>query len=308
MRALRHIDLLLTDTLYSPWYFLIMENTSSVTSLRFSKISEQHLRCLKNTALFSSLSDEEMNCFCRVAQACSYKKGKVLYIAEERAKSFFVIVSGWIKLFHTTADGNEVIVDMLTAGQIVGESSIFEEGLHTSSAMVVGDVQLISLPASMLKEQIQLSPTLAFSMLSSMSRHHRRHYDEIALNAMQSAPQRIGCFLLKLCPPNKKRDVVLHFPFDKALIANILSIDVATFSRALKILRLKTDIRVDGSRVEIGSVERLMQYVHGSAHMQLVPVQLAPEKVCPFPIARDSRFAWNPRAIMRREYVQARHA
>ena len=98
-----------------------MENTSTVTNLQFKKFPEHCLGCLKSSSLFSSLSDEDMDCFQRVAQDHSYKKGKVLYIEEEQAKFFYVIVSGWIKLFHINADGDEVIVDMLTAGHIVGE-------------------------------------------------------------------------------------------------------------------------------------------------------------------------------------------
>jgi CRP-like cAMP-binding protein len=96
-----------------------------------------------------------------------------------------------------------------------------------------------------------------------MSRHHRRHYDEIALNATQNAPQRIGCFLLRLCPAGKKKGIVFHLPYDKALVAYTLGMKSATFSRALNILRQKTAIRIQGTCVEIDSVEQLVEFVYG---------------------------------------------
>jgi CRP-like cAMP-binding protein len=221
--------------------------------------------CLRGPSLFSGLSDDDIACFQEAAQSRSFKKGKVLYIQEDPADYFYVICSGWIKLFHTMPEGEEVVVDMLTTGHMVGESAIFEQGRHTSSAQVVEDVRLLAIPSGLLKEQIHLNPALALGMLSSMSRHHRRHYSAIALNAMQNAPQRVGCFLLGLCHTDSKTDVVFHLPYDKTLIAENLGMKGATFSRALKILRQKTGVRISGALVEIDSVEKLEKFVYGYA-------------------------------------------
>ena len=220
------------------------------------------LGCLRSVALFSNLSDAEIACFRDAAQFRQYKKGKVLYLEGEPAEYFYVISSGWIKLFHTTPEGEEVIVDMLTTGNMAGENAIFEHGRHTSSAQIVEDVCLLSIPLNLLKEQIRLNPALALAMLSSMSLHHRRNYDEMAQYVMQNAPQRIGSFLLRLCPKDKKTGIAFHLPYDKTLIAQTLGMNIATFSRALNILRQKTALRINGTRVEIelgGAINEIRQ-------------------------------------------------
>ncbi len=213
--------------------------------------------------LFADLSDDDLACFVRAAQARSYPKGKILYLQGEEATHFYIICSGWIKLFHTTQEGEEVIVDMLTCGYMVGEGAIFEQSHHTSSAEVIEDVLLLSIPASVLKDQIGQSPTLARNMLSSMSRQHRRHYDTMAVNVTQSAPERIGGFLLRLCVVDEKKSAVLYLPYDKTLIATTLGMKGATFSRALNVLREKAGVHVRGDRVEINSVEQLAKFVYG---------------------------------------------
>jgi CRP-like cAMP-binding protein len=232
------------------------------------------LGCLKGASLFSNLSENEIACFQDAAQLHTYKKGKVLYLKGEPADYFYIICEGWIKLFHTMQEGDEVVVDMLTAGHIVGESAIFEQGRHTSSAQVIEDVQLISIPAHILKNQIRLSPALALGMLSSMSRHHRRHYGEIALNNMQNAPQRIGAFLLRLCPQHRKKSVAFHLPYDKTLIASTLGMKSSTFSRSLNILRQKTNIRIIDTRVEIDSVDQLVKFVYGPLAAEYAPEEM----------------------------------
>ncbi|MDR3425398.1 MAG: Crp/Fnr family transcriptional regulator [Alphaproteobacteria bacterium] len=217
---------------------------------------------LRDALLFSSLSDEELACFHNAAQFRSYKKGKILYLQDEPADFFYVIRNGWVKLFHTMPEGEEIIIDMLSYGSTVGESAVFEHGAHTSSAQVVEDVQLFSIPSALLKEQIKINPALALGMLSSLSQHYRKHYSEMALNAMQTAPQRIGCFLLRLCPESEGSAIVF-LPYDKNLIAYVLGMRGATFSRALNMLRQKAGIRIDGTRVEIDSVEQLTKFTYG---------------------------------------------
>jgi CRP/FNR family transcriptional regulator, dissimilatory nitrate respiration regulator len=240
---------------------------------RMGQAATQHFETHKKStnssfngvSLFLDLTDQEVSCFRQDAQTLSYKKGRILYLQGELARKFYVIVSGWIKLFHTMPEGDEVIVDMLTTNNIVGESAIFDHGCYTSSAQIVEDVQVLSISLQVLKSQIHINPKLAFNMLTSMSQHHRRHYGVLALNAMQTAPQRIGCFLLSLCPLDQKRDIVFHLPYDKTLVAEILGMKGATFSRSLNILRQKTGISIKGTRIEVSSTEKLSKYVYGPA-------------------------------------------
>lgn len=221
------------------------------------------LRELKSIRLFSNLSDEDVAPFQKASQIRSHKKGKILYLQGEPATFFYVVGGGWIKLFRTMPEGQEVIIDMLTTGNTFGEDAVFEHGRHTCSAQVVEDVQLLSIPANLLKEQVRLNPSLTLNMFAAMSVHHRHHLTTLAFNTMLSAPQRIGCFLLRLCVGYPKKSAVFNLPYDKSLIADTLGMKGATFSRALAILKQKTGIRVDGTKVEIDSVQKLAEYVYG---------------------------------------------
>ncbi len=230
----------------------------------YTPLKSTYLECLKSTSLFSDLSDSEIAILSAKAQSRTFKKGKIVFLEGENADYFYIVNCGWVKLFRTLPEGDEIILDVVTTGQVVGESAIFDHRRHSYSAQVVEDCQLLSIPARTLREQIGNSQALAFNMLSFMSRYHRRHFGEIALNTIQNAPQRIGRFLLKFCPKNRKQNISFHLPYDKTLIADTLGMKGATFSRALNILREKTGVRIKGTRVEIDSVEKLMAFVHGS--------------------------------------------
>lgn len=253
----------LQDSARGSWYGAFMQIQSNTALRSTQNRLASPLCCLKNIALFSNLTTQEFAQFQNSAQLRTHKKGSIIFLEAEAAKFFYIVNSGWIKLFRTMPDGQEIIIDMLTTGQMFGENAIFEAEQHVCSAQVVEDVLLSSVPANLLREQIRRIPALALNMLSNMSKHHRRHYGELAFNAMLDAPQRVGCFLLRLCHGGSQDTVAFNLPYDKTLIADTLGMKGATFSRALNILRRESGVHIHDTRVEVGSVQQLAEFVYG---------------------------------------------
>jgi CRP-like cAMP-binding protein len=219
---------------------------------------------LKGVTLFNKLSDKEVERFASASNLKTYKKGKLLYLEGDPADFIYVICNGWLKLFHITEEGEEVILAMLTSDSTTGENSIFQHGRYTSSAQVAEEATIVSIPFAMIGEQLKLNNQLALNMLGSMVQYQRRHELQLEQYLLYGAPQRIGCFLLGLCPTIEQKDgVTLNLPYDKTLIASTLGMKGATFSRALNILREETGINIAGTRVTIDSMQRLLNFVNG---------------------------------------------
>jgi CRP-like cAMP-binding protein len=218
----------------------------------------------KSLTLFNNLSQKDVMRFADAAQVKAYKKGHVLYLEGDQAETFYIVCTGWLKLFRTTEEGEEINLAVVTSDSIIGESAIFEEGHYTNSAQVAEDAQVVSIPIALLKDELRRNSTLAFNMLTCMARYQRRNELHLERYLLYSAPQRIGCFLLGLCPvPQQKDGIVLNLPYDKTLIASTLGMKGATFSRALKLLRDETGISIAGTRITIVSMERLLKFVDG---------------------------------------------
>ncbi len=79
--------------------------------------------------------------------------------------------------------------------------------------------------------------------------------------SIQNAAQRIGCFILRLCPIDKTEDITINLPYDKALVAAKLGIRPETFSRALMKLRKSCNIEVNGDSIYIVNINTLNKYV-----------------------------------------------
>lgn len=216
---------------------------------------------LKRLSLFSNMNSPLFAAFCQAAQVQRLQKGTTLFLQDGPSEWFYVITSGWVKLFTETLDGDEAVIDMLTAGHVVGETSILEDGFHTFGAATVEPVTLLRLPSSLLKSAVSEDHNTALAMLGSLSRHRQRQTREIESLTLQNASQRIGCFLLRLCDPDLEKPITLTLPYDKSLIAARLGMKSETFSRALNKLRRETNIAVKGAVVTVPDVQTLSMYV-----------------------------------------------
>jgi CRP/FNR family transcriptional regulator, dissimilatory nitrate respiration regulator len=217
-------------------------------------------RALKGTNLFSKIPDETLSVFNSAAQARSCPKGQIIYLEEDPAEFFYIIEHGWVKLFHETLDGEEAVMDILTTGHIFGEDTVFNNNIYKHSSQAVEDTELLVIPTSLLRDYLHKDHTLALAMLSSMSQHRRRQDREIEHLSIQNASQRIGCFLLRLIPKNKEKNIVIDLPYDKTLLAARLGMQLPTFSRALNTLRQATHIRISGARIEVDDIHQLSDF------------------------------------------------
>jgi CRP-like cAMP-binding protein len=232
------------------------------------------LRYLRTAIVFRNLSDSELAPFVAAAQVQDYRKGAIVYREEDPSNSIYIICEGWVKIFHTLPNGLEVVVEMMTRNRIISAFAALEHAPQDTTAEVVEDTRLVRIPRALLEQQIRLNPKLTENIILYLSSAHRRHRTEVALSFARTAPERVGHFFLKLCPPGKKKDVVFYLPYDKAIIASTLGMTRGSFSRALNVLRQKTSIRIVGQRVEIDSIARLGKFVYGSTDVRFAPIEL----------------------------------
>ncbi|MDH5723736.1 MAG: Crp/Fnr family transcriptional regulator, partial [Alphaproteobacteria bacterium] len=188
------------------------------------------------------------------------EKGKILFLHEDPAEYFYIIKSGWVKLFRETLDGAQSISDILPEGNIFGETAVFENNIYPHSAETIEPSEIISVPIKLLKDELENNHAFALKILSYMARNRRRQDIEIEHRTVQNASQRIGCFLLRLAKTDHDGTIIIHLPYDKTLIASRLGMQPETFSRALSKLKEKTGIRIKGATIEFDTLEQLISY------------------------------------------------
>ncbi len=214
---------------------------------------------LRSLPFFFGLPEEDVVTFLKAGTCHSYKKNQHLFHQSDKAEKFFIVMSGCIKLYSESADGDESVIALLVKGNTVGEASIFDGAIYPFSASAAENADIYEISAETLKQAAQNNPQLLSKIIGIMSEelHYLQHEKEHLAN--MSASQRVGCTLLKLSADMIGEGGTFTLPYDKSLAAANLGMKPETFSRALKELR-SLGVTVRGSEITIERFERLAEY------------------------------------------------
>lgn len=108
----------------------------------------------KKIALFRGASESFFKDVENAVRIQKHDKGKIIFIHEEEATHFYIVKTGWIKLFRETLDGTQSIVDIMPAGHAFGETSIFQDNLYPYSAEVVEGGKIAAIPIGTLGSRL----------------------------------------------------------------------------------------------------------------------------------------------------------
>ena len=129
----------------------------------------------------------------------TYAPGQLIYLQGTEAQEFYYILSGTVRCFISSAEGDERILTLHRGGELIGEAAFFDRQPRVSSAMAVTKCALVAVDRRRLEEVFVLHPDLAVSMLEYLARTVRllsAHVDGTFLRA----DQRVARYLLSLSP------------------------------------------------------------------------------------------------------------
>lgn len=219
----------------------ISEDEEGMTSLQpaNSMAMETYRGFIRSLPLFTSLSDSELDSLTQYAQIRQHDKGKLLFLQGEPSSRLYIILRGWVKVYNGLENGEETILQMLSAGDTLLESAVFLNTKAPVSAQVVEEATLLSIPAPIIRKKVEENNPFAVSMLNNVSLRSQRLIHQIEQSRLKSAGDRVGWFLLSqyLDHSNESDDGLIELPFDKSVIASYLDMRPETFSRTLKKLK-----------------------------------------------------------------------
>lgn len=215
---------------------------------------------LRSYPLFAGIKDDVVDSFGSYAVVKFERKGTILFAPDAPNDKVYIVRSGWVKLFRETLSGEEAIVDVLTSGNFFGEIGLAGTEPMPYGAEVAEDAEIVSIPRFLVADEVMRNSVFGLAVLQNLTRQKMQRDLEIEHRTVQSAPQRIGCFLLKLCRENHTGSVTLHLPYDKSVMAARLGMQPETFSRALARLREEVDLTIQGATVQIPDIGRLAEF------------------------------------------------
>jgi CRP-like cAMP-binding protein len=210
---------------------------------------------LATIPLFSGLPEEELERFAELTRERSYPKGSVILFQDDPGDSLFVLRAGRVKVVLIGEDGREVILGVLEPGAHFGELALIDDQPRSAHVIAMEDAQLLVLRREDFKRRVEANPTVAWALLTELSRRLRRADVKIGGLVLLDVPGRIARLLLDLVDESGSEQI--EKPLTHQTIAQMIGASRETVSRAMKDFQDAGLIRVERRRISIGDRDAL---------------------------------------------------
>ncbi len=120
--------------------------------------------------IMNVLTDAELDRLIPLLTERRFSSRQLLFSAGEVPERVFLLLKGRVKLYHTSDNGKEVIIDIAGKGDLVGDVAILEGEDHTIYARALEETVVVAICWDDFFYLVQHSPGLAFTMAEIMAR------------------------------------------------------------------------------------------------------------------------------------------
>jgi len=219
------------------------------------------MEILRQNILFSSLDEDQFSRVTAGSKSIKLTEGEVLFQQQQAADYFYLLEQGEIKLYRSSADGAEKVIELIRAGQTFAEAMMFMDGgFYPVNAQALIDSQLIRVEMAMFRDLLEHSPKTSLKILGYMSQRLHGLVQEIDQLTLQNAKMRVIQFILREIPVDARVPCQLEWNTPKTVLASRLSVRPETFSRILQQLTQEKLIKVDRKSIDILDIDGLKGY------------------------------------------------
>jgi serine phosphatase RsbU (regulator of sigma subunit) len=125
---------------------------------------------LARVPFFTSLSPSELKRLMQELDVVNLNSGDILFHEGDPGEHLYVVVQGELEILLAPNTDNELILNMIHAGEYIGEMSLLQPGgLRSASARASGNVVLLSMNRDQFKALLNRHPELSNAMIEVLS-------------------------------------------------------------------------------------------------------------------------------------------
>ncbi len=202
---------------------------------------------IKGIPLFSSLSDEESDKIAGLVKLRNFKKNTVIVTQGDESSSFYIVVSGRLRVFRDNEDGNEVILNDLKNNSWFGELAILADVTRSASVITLEPTQLGIISKQDLNTLLSENSQLTLGIAKYLAKRVVELTEDVSDLAMLDVYGRVARTLEKQAMDEDGRLITGRFTHQE--IAAMVGASREMISKILKELKIGGYIDTDGKRI-----------------------------------------------------------
>ena len=228
------------------------------------RCSHDPLRVVAAQPLFESLTESECAALVDRSVCRSVVRGEVLFQEGQPCRGLHLLVEGRVRLYRANGDGQEQVLRILSAGESLGDVSLFDEGPYLASARVMEAGRVLFLPFAEVHSLYRTHPATAHAVVRELGERVRALAALVDQLALQDVPTRVAAAVLRYAEGAgaQRQGGIFRLPRTQEELAAELGTTREGVARALRELREAGVVRQRGPRIEVLDPGRLARMAH----------------------------------------------
>ena len=219
---------------------------------------------IKDIGLFQGVSSEKIRLLAAQAIYKKFKPGEMVIGETDPIRSFYVVISGQLKLYRSSAEGKEQTLQLLGPGDPFGLCTAFATDSFPASAMAIEDAAVLLIPGTIMESIARQEPALLFNIIQILSQRLKDSMTLIESLALKEIPGRLASFLRHSLPRDSSdKKTAVKLTISQRELAKILGAAPEALSRALRKMAKEGILSTSGRIITILDHKALEQLAEG---------------------------------------------
>lgn len=192
---------------------------------------------LKKIPIFSHLKENELKEIQPYLIKEKFKKKQEIFSEGDASDWFYILLSGKVKLTKISAEGKEIIVELISPTDFFGGLAVLKGFPYPANAIVMEDSEIIKISKSDMLRILDLFPSIMYEITSNLSLRVKEFHETLRSVALEKVESRIASLLVKLANKLGKEledgSIMIDIKLTKQDIAEMVGTTVETSIRTL---------------------------------------------------------------------------
>jgi len=220
---------------------------------------------LKEIPLFSNLEEEEFEQLSSICIEKHFEKGQAIFYEEDMGTSFYLIMSGQVKIVMLSSDGREHILGVLKEKDFFGEISLLDGQTRSASALALSDVKTITITRDDFTKLLRNNPDITLKIIFVLCKRLRQADRHVESLAFLSAPGRVARTIFELIEEHGSKEngkFVISHKMTRQEFANIAGTSRETLTRVLMDFQDEKIITISKNQIVLEDEKLLKQKIN----------------------------------------------
>lgn len=192
------------------------------------------MKKISDIGVFQNISNEELKEIEPYILRESVKKKGNIFSEGDQPEWFYIVESGKVKITKMSSDGKEIILEVISPGDIFGGVAVMKGFPYPANAIAMENSKIVKISRRNLMRLVDRFPNLMYCIAMNLGDRMKSSHDSLKNIALERVEARIAALLLKLADKvgvKVKEGILIDMRLTKQDVADMVGTTVETSIR-----------------------------------------------------------------------------